>query len=685
MSFMDGSYPTRNTPYDWPPSYLPSEQCASPQPLSPVPESSSEYESGPEEGQFSDALEESTIHDAASAKLETTSRRDSKIEGDFTEVKDGFPLPNNVTKTLEGNESSRPELDGAVAEQQPQISDEKEGSKPHHHNAGVLSLLIAGICLAVLLVSLDRTIITTAIPSITNEFHSTSAVGWYGSAYLVTACALQPTYGRIFTLFDVKWTFLHAVGVFELGSLICAIAPNSTALIVGRAIAGWGSAGILTGAFVMVAYAVPLEMRPLYTAAIGVMYGVGAAAGPILGGVFSGMITWRWCFYFNLPIGSVTMLVIAFFFKSSKQGRRETGFFRRLLQLDIVGSLLVLAAFVMLFLALEYNNKQYAWSSPLVIGLLCGFGATLLIFVAWQWYRKDRALIDPSILMRRTVAGSCIMAFFIYAVMLLHGYYLPIWLQAIKGVSTERSGVDMLPFVLPNAIFSLLTGIFVTKTGYFAPPAIIGCAIATAASGMLSTLEPTTNTAQWVGYVFLVAAGVGIAIQQSFTAVQAVLRLDQIPVATAAVTCFQSLGGAIFISIGNSILSNELRRAASKANELLRGIDIEAIIAAGATQFRSTIGPSTLPAVIAVYNAALQKVFVAAVPLAGLAFVSTLLLEWRSVKNKNKTKNTTIAAFTPATEEEEIQRTPAQAENEVQTKVAVSNKNNNEGNSENPT
>jgi MFS family permease len=194
----------------------------------------------------------------------------------------------------------------------------------------------------------------------------------------------------------------------------------------------------------------------------------------------------------------------------------------------------------------------------------------------------------------------------------------------------EKSGVDMLPYVLPNAAFSLITGIFVTKTGYFTPPAIIGCAIAMAGSGLISTLDPTTDTPQWAGYVCLVAIGVGTAIQQSFTAVQSVLRLDQIPIATAAVTCFQSLGGAVFISIGNSILSNELRRA-SKANEL-PGIDIEAVIAAGATQFRYTIPPSSLPDMITVYNSALQKVFIAAIPLTGLAFVSTLLLEWRSVK-----------------------------------------------------
>lgn len=298
-------------------------------------------------------------------------------------------------------------------------------------------------------------------------------------------------------------------------------------------------------------------------------------------------------------------------------------------------------SFTMLFLALEYNTDGYAWSSSLIIGLFCGFGVTIILFIGWQWHRQERALIVPEILMKRTVAAACFLAFFIYAVLILHGYYLPIWFQAIQGSSTESSGVNMLAYVLPNAIFSLLTGVFITKVGYFTPPAIIGCAITVAGAGLVSTLQPTTDTAKWAGLVCFVAAGIGMAIQQSFTAVQSVLRLEQIPIATAAVTCFQSLGGAVFISIGNSILANELR-SASQANEL-PGVNIGAVLSAGATQFRSTVSADSLPAMIDVYNTALQKVFFAAIPLAGIAFASTLFMEWRSVRVPSRANSATAS------------------------------------------
>lgn len=156
----------------------------------------------------------------------------------------------------------------------PPSSNRHDGSDPESANYPAplaLAMLMVGICLAAALVALDRTIVATAIPSITDEFDSLQDVGWYGSAYLLTSCGFQPTYGKIFSLFDVRWSFVVTLGLFELGSLICGVAPNSSVLIVGRAIAGLGCAGIFAGCMVIIAMSMPLAKRPTYMALVGAM------------------------------------------------------------------------------------------------------------------------------------------------------------------------------------------------------------------------------------------------------------------------------------------------------------------------------------------------------------------------------------------------------------------------------
>ena len=337
-------------------------------------------------------------------------------------------------------------------------------------------------------------------------------------------------------------------------------------------------------------------------------------------------------FYFNLPVGAVTFAAMVLFFKPPKSIANSTPLLKKILGLDLIGNILLLAAAVMFFLALQLNALGYPWMSSKVIGLLVGSGFTTIAFIAWQWHRGDRALIPPTIVLQRSVAASCVAAFFIYGTMLLHAYYLPIWFQAVKGDSAIDSGVSMVAYMLANALFSLLAGAIVTLVGYFTPPAVIGSAIGVVGCGLLSTLQVDTPAGKWIGYQILASAGLGIAIQQGFIAVQTVLRMDQVSIGVAAIVCFQSLGGAVFVSVGNSILQNELLRAAT--SNQLSIINIEAVIAAGATQFRSIVPPEALPALLVAYNSALQKVFIAAVPLSGLAFVAALCLEWKSVREK---------------------------------------------------
>jgi MFS family permease len=213
-------------------------------------------------------------------------------------------------------------------------------------------------------------------------------------------------FGKLYTFYSIKWTYLTALGIFELGSLLCGVAPNSTALIVGRAVAGVGSAGIFSGAILIVAHTVPLRQRPTYTGMIGAMYGIASVAGPLMGGAFTDRLTWRWCFYINLPFGLVTAIFIVFFFTSPKKARAaESTFMGKLAQMDLLGTAFFLPGIICLLLALQWGGTKYPWGNGRIIALFVLFALLIIGFLAVQIWKGEAATVPPRVFKDRNVWG----------------------------------------------------------------------------------------------------------------------------------------------------------------------------------------------------------------------------------------------------------------------------------------
>jgi fucose permease len=227
-----------------------------------------------------------------------------KDENEGTVVTDGgvtgsvAPLTAQTDEKMEPQETtteSKRSLSAATGDSDAGQPGEDDESK--YPKGGPLAILTFGLCLATFVVALDNTIIATAIPKITTVFDSLNDVGWYGSSYLLTTTSLQPSFGKIYTYFDVKWTYILALTIFELGSVLCAAAQSSTMLIVGRAVAGAGAAALFSGGMTIIGYSVPLRRRPIYIGLLSSMFGISSVIGPILGGAFTDRLTWRWCFW----------------------------------------------------------------------------------------------------------------------------------------------------------------------------------------------------------------------------------------------------------------------------------------------------------------------------------------------------------------------------------------------------
>lgn len=219
--------------------------------------------------------------------------RDLTTDGKPAELAKPLPVQSDAGGMGKEKGASIDVINQAVLESTPSYVETEAEDEIKYPKGFQLAILTFGLCLATFVVALDNTIIATAIPKITTDFNSLGDVGWYGSSYLLTTTALQPSFGRIYTYFNVKWTYIFALVLFEVGSIVCATAPNSVALIVGRAIAGGGASALFSGAITIVGYTVPLRKRPMYIGAISSMFGISSVVGPLLGGTFTDRVTWR--------------------------------------------------------------------------------------------------------------------------------------------------------------------------------------------------------------------------------------------------------------------------------------------------------------------------------------------------------------------------------------------------------
>ncbi|KAK3945773.1 putative HC-toxin efflux carrier [Diplogelasinospora grovesii] len=496
-----------------------------------------------------------------------------------------------------------------------------------------LALLLSSVFISMFLVSLDRLIISTAIPQITNDFHSVTDIGWYGSAYLLTNCAFQLLYGKFYTFFSVRAVFLTAIFLFEVGSALCGAAPNSVSFIVGRAIAGLGSAGIMSGAITVIVYAVPLHKRPLYQGLFGAVFGVSSIVGPLVGGAFTTNVTWRWCFYINLPFGGIAMVFIALLLKVPDRDTTKLPLMEKILQLDLLGTAALLPGTVCLLLALQWGGTTHPWNSWRIILLLVLAGVLLLIFVLVQVFKPDTATIPPRIFKQRSIIAGFWATICIGSQMMIFVYFLPIWFQAIKGVSAIDSGIRLLPMILPMVAASMITGALVAKIGYYTPFMIVGNCIMAVGAGLLTTFAVDTEEGKWVGYQILYGWGMGCTFQAPNLAAQTVLATKDVPVGTSLMFFSQLLGGAIFISVAQNVLNNELQTRLSS----LPGFNPALLTSNGATSLIEQLPQAIRGTVLFEYNEALRKVFQVGLIMACLAILGAFLMEWRSVK-KNAPK-----------------------------------------------
>ncbi|GKU08151.1 hc-toxin efflux carrier toxa [Fusarium langsethiae] len=455
-----------------------------------------------------------------------------------------------------------------------------------------LILMTLSLMVGVLMISLDNSIIATAIPNITSKFDSLDDVAWYASAYLLTQLSAQPTVDKIYTFWNLKWVYLTSSIIFEAGSILCAAAPSSSVFIIGRAIAGLGAAGVFCGAMIIISRIVEMRKRPFLLAIVSSMYGISSVIGPSFGGVFthSKQLTWRFCFWTNLPLGALMAAIIVFYYPLSlgEAPDKDKSVREKILGLGLKSAVLLAGTLICLFLALQNGGSVYPWSDSRVWGCFVGFGLLLIIFTYIQIRQSEAALIKPRIISQLSVLLGCMFSAF------------------YQGAMTTQT--DKHPTAWSHNRRR--------DSDYW----------------LRYHMAWGTPLAQWFGFEVLAGAGFGIAIQIPIFAVQVVLRSADIPLGTVLVIISQVLGGSVGLSISQNVFQNSLRQRLEGISE----IDVEVVIAAGGIDLEHIVTGEKLSYVRDAFRYGVSNAFVVSTSLAGVAFLASIGMQRLKIKSKKE-------------------------------------------------
>lgn len=410
-------------------------------------------------------------------------------------------------------------------------------------------LAITGLALGMLLSTLDQTIVATALPSIAKDLGSLSSSVWIVSAYLLTTTASAPLYGKLGDMFGRRRMVLIALTLFIGSSILCGLAPNMWSLIALRAIQGLGGGGLVGLGSAGIADLVPLHERGKALSYSGAVFAAGSIGGPLLGGLFTDYLDWRWVFYINVPIGLVALLLVVRFFRIPHTGVRGA--------VDVLGSLLLVGAVTCVMLETVWGGRDYAWGSGQSLGLLAGAAVLLVGFVL-----RERAATHPVLplqLFRSRAFAVAVPASLVLGMMLLGAVvFLPQFFQAVRGMSASMSGLALTPLMLGVVVTMTVVGRRVSATGRYRPFPIIGSLLTIAGFAALTQLDGDTPDWVMVLEMLVLGMGMGFAIQLLVLIMQNSAEMQYLGVASSAAMFFRSMGGAIGTAFFSTILVRRL-------------------------------------------------------------------------------------------------------------------------------
>lgn len=477
------------------------------------------------------------------------------------------------------------------------------------------NLVFVAVLLGMLLAALDQTIVATALPTVVADLGGAGHQSWVVTSYLLASTVVTAVVGKVGDIFGRKVVFQVAVVCFMVGSVLCGLSDSMTMLVAARALQGVGGGAIMVTATALIGEVIPLRDRGRYQGALGAVFGVTTVIGPLLGGFFTDHLSWRWAFWINIPVGIVVFIVAAGTIPAlaARAGRPV---------IDYAGILLVGLGASGLTLATSWGGGEYAWTSPMIVGLFVASTIALVMFV-WVETRTAEPILPMRLFRSPVFTVCCVLSFIVGFAMLGALTFLPTYMQFVDGVSATESGLRTLPMVVGLLITSTGSGALVSRTGRYKVFPVVGTAVMTVAFVLLSRMDAATPLPVQSLYLFVLGTGIGMCMQVLILTVQNTSNFSDLGVATSGVTFFRTIGSSFGAAIFGSLFANFL--AAGLPGALARSGAPS--VAGDSPKVLHELPPEVAAPIVEAYSDALGSVFLWAAPVALLGFVVSWFLK----------------------------------------------------------
>lgn len=491
--------------------------------------------------------------------------------------------------------------------------------------------VVLSILSSTFLFALDNTIVANVQPVIVEHFDAVSKLSWLSVSFLIGAAATNLVWGKIYGQFNAKWTYIFCVTLFEVGSAICGAAPTMDALIVGRAICGVGGSGTYVGVMTLLAATTTIHERPMYVGGTGFTWGLGTVLGPIIGGAFSDSSAgWRWSFYINLCIGALCAPVYIFMLPNSDP-RPGVSMLDRAKEVDYVGMVLTVGAFVSGVMAVSFGGVEYPWNSGKIIGLFVCSGVLFIILGLQQVYTvfttTSRRIFPVEFFKQKTILILFAMTAAGGTAIFIPIYMIPLFFQFTREDSALESGVRLLPYILLMVFAVIGNGAILSAYGYYMPWYTMGGILVVIGGALMYTVDDGTSVARVYGYTILIGFGVGLFAQASFSVAQAVVEPEMVSSAVGFITCAQISGVTIALAIANSVFLNQSQASIQTILPNVPTQQIQQAIAGAGSQFYQQLSGDVREQVLSAIVAAMSKTYILVITAGALVVVLSAFMK----------------------------------------------------------